>query len=663
MYRSQASAYPGSPTVSAHRTHPRAATAPAEGPSGHLRTLARVLLVRPAVTAVTVPVLAALAIGAWGLDRGSMSREESVTYEIARRSLPEIWQLIGSADAVHGVYYVLMHYVLRLHPGEVLLRLPSVLAVALAAGLVAALGTRLARARVGLWAGLLYAVTPATGYFATDGRPYALVCAGAAAATLLFVHAAELGRGRDWCRYGAVVGCTAYLHESAALLLAAHAVTLLVSWRRVSGGRWRGWAVAAAAALTALMPLISLTYGQLGAGAEGGQPGRTEAPGMSGADEILRTFAGPTPLVITAVLLLICIALNAPLPRTGRLSLNSLALPLVLVPPALLLLLAQSAPLFHPAYVLCALAGVPLLAAAGGERCAAVVRRSLPGRRPHRAAAALTGVVAVAAACLWQLPEHRSQAAAGGRPEDMAAVARLAAAELRPGDPVLYLPSQARRHALTYPDGFKGTKDLALKAGPEASGTLYGTETDALDLRRRLAGVDRVWVLAEPRATDAAWKAGSATDEAKISVVSEQFVLRGEFPERTGVLRLYVRRVPERPIDWPAGKPVPVVDPVLEAHEKEQARRSGQGAGAGAAGPEAAAGSDASSPEVPVAPQPGPEQALDPAEGLAPDSVPVEQAPDSAPVEQAPDSTPVEQAPEQDPAADGRVELPPLQQH
>ncbi|NGO77359.1 hypothetical protein G6045_17075 [Streptomyces sp. YC504] len=508
-----------------------------------------------------------------------MWRDESATFQVARRSLPEISQLSGSADAVHGVYYVLMHFVLQVHPGEVMLRLPSVLAAAVTAGLVAMIGTRLARARVGLWAGLLYAVTPATGLFATEGRSYALVCAGAAAATLLLLRAVELGRTRDWCRYGAVVGCTAYLHEFAALLLAAHAVTLVVSWRRIDGTLWRAWTVAAAAALTALLPLISLTAGQ------SGQVAWLEAPGIDSVEELLRTFAGPSPLVVTVVLLLICAALNAPLPRRGRISLGALALPLTLVPPALLLAVAQTTPLYHRRYVLFALAGVPLLAAAGGERCAAVVRGLLQaGQPPHRAAAALTGVAAIAAACLWQLPEHRVNASAAGRPDDLAAVARVAARELGPGDPVLFLPSESRRVALTYPAGFAGTQDLALRTAPAASGTLYGTETGPIELRRRLANLDRVWVLAEPRVTAASWNPRSATEAAKLSVVNEQFVLRGEFKERSGVLRMYVRRAPERPVDWPAGKPVPVVDPVLEVHDRNRARERDQGA-TGWAGP------------------------------------------------------------------------------
>ncbi|MFI8989441.1 hypothetical protein ACIG63_31320 [Streptomyces antimycoticus] len=136
-----------------------------------------------------------LALGLWGLDRGTMWRDESATYQMARRTVPQIRDALGTVDAVHGLYYLLMHPLLALHPSEVTMRLPSVLAAVAATALVAALGCRLARPRVGLWAGLLYAATPVVTHYAQEGRSYALVTAGAAWATYLLVGAAGLAVG------------------------------------------------------------------------------------------------------------------------------------------------------------------------------------------------------------------------------------------------------------------------------------------------------------------------------------------------------------------------------------------------------------------------------------------------------------------------------------
>lgn len=198
-----------------------------------------------------------LALGLWRLDRGGMWRDEAVSFQVGRRTVPQIWHLLHDVDAVHGLYYLLLHAVLAVHPGEVVLRLPSVCAAAVTAALVAELGRRLIRPRAGLWAGLLYAVTPMAGHYAQEGRSYALVAAGATAATLLFVQAV---RGGPWRAYGVVLALTCWLHEFAVLLLLAHAVSLALA--RAGRRVWRGWGCAAAAVVLALLPMVLVSRGQ-----------------------------------------------------------------------------------------------------------------------------------------------------------------------------------------------------------------------------------------------------------------------------------------------------------------------------------------------------------------------------------------------------------------
>ncbi|MGZ0203708.1 glycosyltransferase family 39 protein, partial [Streptomyces sp. RM1] len=167
-----------------------------------------------------------LALGLWRVDRGGMWRDEAVTFQVARRTLPQIWRLLHGVDAVHGLYYLLMHFVLAARADEVVLRLPSVAGAAVTAGLVAQVGARLARPRAGLWAGLLYAVNPMAGHYAQEGRSYALVAAGAMGATLLLLRGVEKG---SWWGYGLVLGVTCWLHEFAVLLVLAHGVTLALA--------------------------------------------------------------------------------------------------------------------------------------------------------------------------------------------------------------------------------------------------------------------------------------------------------------------------------------------------------------------------------------------------------------------------------------------------
>ncbi|MGW3940734.1 glycosyltransferase family 39 protein [Streptomyces phaeochromogenes] len=560
---------------------------------------------RPQVAvAVLVPVLVMFGIGLWGIDRGGMWRDEAVTFQVARRSLPQIWQLLHSVDAVHGLYYLLMHPVLALHPGEVALRLPSLCAAAATAGLVAALGARLARPRVGLWAGLLYAVTPMAGHFAQEGRSYALVAAGVAASTLLLARAVTADVGGDgtgggdedqedvpvgrlarharvvgWCAYGGVVAVTVLLHEFAVLILLAHAATLALA--RMPRRVWRDWACAAGAVLLVLLPLALVSSGQ----AE--QVAWLRPPGGGTVERLLRSFTGPTQLVLGPYLLLIALALRHPFTppaRRGELSVPTVALPLLLLPPAALIAVSRHWPLYDDRYVLYALAGAPLLAAAGAERLVLAARRvglarreadglmrgglggapdpasdAGPGLGPDSDrgpgsglvrgvrvpyAATLAGVLTITLAFVSQLPVLREDRDPARRPDNLAVVSAAAAQRMDPGDPVLFLPSLGRRSALAYPKGFHGTRDIALEEPAPVSGTLYGRETGPDELRRRLAGLDRVWVVAEPYALKPAWYPSDPTERVKLTVVGEEFVPRAEFVRKGSILRLYVRRAP-----------------------------------------------------------------------------------------------------------------------
>ncbi|WST81575.1 glycosyltransferase family 39 protein [Streptomyces sp. NBC_01136] len=471
-----------------------------------------------------------LALGLWRLDRGGMWRDEAATFQVSRRSVPQIWHLLHHVDAVHGLYYLFMHVVLAVDPSEVALRLPSVIGAAATAGLVAALGVRLCRPRVGLWAGLLYAVTPLAGHFAQEGRSYALVAAGATGATLLLVKAVRTG---GWWGYGVTLTVTCILHEFAVLLLLAHATTLALT--RMPWRVWRRWGCAAGATVLVLSPLALVSHGQ------SAQVAWLSAPNGESVDLLVRAFTGPAQLVVVPYLFLIALGLW-PLVRRGEMTLAAVALPLLLLPPAVLITVSHFWPLYDERYVLYAMSGAPLLAAAGADRLLGAVpqlRSALPSR-----VVTVAGVLAVALVLTVQFPLLRKDRNPNHRPDNLAAMSAAAGRELRPGDPVLFLPSLARRSALAYPAGFRGIRDIALTRSATASGTLYGEEAGPRELRRRLDRLDRVWVVAEHFAARRNWHpdTGVATEEAKLAVLREEFTLRERIVRRGITLRLYVRR-------------------------------------------------------------------------------------------------------------------------
>ncbi|WP_234341704.1 glycosyltransferase family 39 protein [Streptomyces sp. NRRL S-646] len=519
--------------------------------------------VRAEIVAVTVPAVVILVIGLWGLDRGGMWGDESVTFLVGRRTVPQIWQLLHGLDAVHGLYYLFMHVVLAVHPGEVVLRLPSVFGAAATAGLVAALGVRLVRPRVGLWAGLLYAVTPLTGHYAQEGRSYALVAAGVAAATLLLLRAVEGRSRRAWWWYGGALAVTCLLHEMVVLVLCAHALTLALM--RVPRTVWLGWGRAAGLVGAVLLPLVWVSQEQ------SGQVGWLVTPGWDQAGLLVGDFVvAPDGVVFWVSVALMVLGLWA-----GRLA--AVALPLLVLPPALLIAVSQIRPLYHERYVLYALAGAPLLAAAGADRLAAAVAHLWPkqagqsplgrgavsmsgsavgrvqprGRRrrqtAHRgtssgALGTLTGVLAVALAFVQCLPLYRQDRSPGHRPENLGAVAARAARDIRPGDPVLFLPSNWRLTALTYPKAFRKARDIALRESGPRSGTLSGIETTPGELRRKLAGVDRVWVVGQSRVLRSGLLPADPTERVKLAVVEEQFIARERYVSGRVTFLLYVRR-------------------------------------------------------------------------------------------------------------------------
>ncbi|MFF7752441.1 glycosyltransferase family 39 protein [Streptomyces sp. NPDC007971] len=542
---------------------------------------------------MSVPALVMLALGLWGLDRGGMWRDEAVTFQVSRRTVPQIWRLLHGVDAVHGLYYLLMHAVLAVRPDEVALRLPSVCAAAVTAGLVAALGARLVRARVGLWAGLFYAITPMAGHYAQEGRSYALVAAGATGATLQFVRAVQ---GGSWWAYGVVLGLTCWLHEFAVLLLLAHAVTLALA--RARARVWRAWGCAAGAVGLALLPMALVSN------AQSAQVAWLRQPTMETAQGLLRTFLGPTDGVYWACLGLAVLGLAGLLGRRGEVTCAGVCLPLAVVPPVVLMLVSQLSPLYVDRYVLYALSGAPVLVAAGAERVAAgagrvagavgagrvvravgwgwvvraagwgwVVRAVGAGRvagavgrlwgkgRPVAPSPllTLTGLVALGLVLAQQLPLLRGDRSPAHRPDDLAAVSRAAGRQLRAGDRVLFLPVQTRNVALAYPGAFRGARDVALARTGADSGTLYGREVSPDTLRRRMAGLKRVWVVADRDLLGGRWRPASPTERAKLAVLAREFVPGGEWVQDDVTVRLYVRpvRVSGAPEPLP-GPPRPV---------------------------------------------------------------------------------------------------------
>ncbi|OKK17501.1 hypothetical protein AMK16_22040 [Streptomyces sp. CB00455] len=470
-----------------------------------------------------LPVLWTLALGLWGLSRqDSVWRDEAATWQVAGRSAGEIWAMLGNVDAVHGLYYLLMHGLFELFGASTTtLRLPSVLAVAGAAACVALIGRRLAGFWAGLGGGLALGLLPAVQFYLQEGRPYALVAAGAGLSTLLLVSLLESGSGRRawprWTAYGVTVLVCALLNWLSLLVLPAHAATLW--WVRTARGVWLRWTAYGAGAVAGALPLVLFSRGQ--------------------SDQVSWIPPLTWHMLIGPAILLAIGALGAWADRPDRVRLSAAAvgLPLLAVPTLGLAGLSLVQPLFLDRYVLFGMVGLALLI--GAALGAAV--RACAGPLPRAAGLLVPGVVGVAAVAL--LPVELGKRAPASRVDDVLAVAGEVARLKRDGDAVLFVPAARRDTALVSPGAFAGLADLALARTPVASGTLKGEEAEPARIRDALLGQRRVLLVTDSAAVAKAPSA--ARDKAKAAVLRERFAVVEDRQVRGRRVTVYERRIPQ----------------------------------------------------------------------------------------------------------------------
>jgi mannosyltransferase len=454
---------------------------------------------------VAVPALAELAVGGYQLGGPSLWRDEGYTLDSSQRSISEIYALISRQDAVHGLYYLLMHFVIgAFGASAVAIRLPSLLAMSVTAAATAALGRRLARASelpapsvTGMAAGLLVVALPVNTYYVEDARPYGMVGMFALISTYALVRGVAERSWSWWAVYAVSVALAVTLDIFALLLVAVHGVSLVLARIRADERPGAGlldrpmarWLAATSAALILLAPLIYLAYRQAGTLSWIRRPDRATVIGL------LKDLAGSRRLIpLVAVLALGGTVTDRGLRRRGGLTLAVVALPWLVLPPLLLLTASELHPVYTERYVLFSFPALALLSAAGLSRIAWLARRLPVGNRCRAVAALPSAVLAAVLAAAVTGPQLAVRLTSN-RTDDLRAVSAIVAASERPGDAVLYLPQTTRVVGMAYPAPFRQLRDVALGQSPSGSATLFGVEVSAPVLGSRLAGVRRVWAV------------------------------------------------------------------------------------------------------------------------------------------------------------------------
>jgi mannosyltransferase len=504
----------GKATPPAPSTDPEGSSAPSRKPAGAARTAGWT-----AAVARYAPVLAASAtmacFGWWGLARDSgMGNDEVVSRYAAGLSLGQLAQLLRRVDIVHGLYYLLLHGWMAVGTSPAVLRIPSVIAMVVAAAMIVILARRLTGSGwAGLLAGLIMVTTPSISYYAQTARSYALVFACVVGETLALLSALQAERAsaasdritRQWLIYGALVTLGAYLNEMALLVLPAHAITVLLTrYGRRTVGRW---AVASAVACTLAAPLVAVSILQRGYASYIG------APDWQQVDFLYQDYFGATSTVARLLVACAVVAVLPPGPwwrrrrdgtgagtaampaptwwGGGGLSVSSVAVPLLVVPAGLLLLESVLLPpLFQQRYVLYGEAGVALLAGAGAYR----IGRWLAGvlRRPELIL--VPGLAVCLCTLLLQLHAQHDYRTPESRAFNFGGPAAYVGAHAHRGDGVLFMSSFYRKAELGYPEQFRETSDFAL-AVPPLDAPYQGIDKPWPAIHPLMLAHRRIWVI------------------------------------------------------------------------------------------------------------------------------------------------------------------------
>jgi mannosyltransferase len=423
----------------------------------------------PRLRRAALPVcigLVAVLVDGIGAGIPSYWGDEAASVLSGTRPLPSLFTELGAVDAVHGIYYMLLHvWMWAFGTGEWATRALSVIAIgALAAGVVV-LGRMWFGRSTAIVAGLLVPVIPRAGSLAIEARGYAITAAAVVWLVVLFTRLARRGATRrQWVLFGLLAGvCSWFFLYLLLVPLALCAVLLLLP-------RWgeaphrdlhqvrADMLAAIGAALLGALPILAL------AALQRNQVSFLAHRGYLSPKGVLITPWFSHSAVAVVMWALIIVGAVVTLIRVRQRAQGTLALAWLLIPAlALIAVDVIVAPTYNPRYLAVSLGAVALLAARGITALVSLVRRRMPRAAP--VAAALIAVVVLGVTVPQYLHQRTPYAKDGGA--DFRFVAAAVGQHAQPGDAVLFgqgpRPSRTARLAYRlYPEDFAGLRDPQL---------------------------------------------------------------------------------------------------------------------------------------------------------------------------------------------------------
>ena len=443
-----------------------------------------------ALDPLIVGVLAA-AVALGGAGRPSFWYDEAATISASySRSLGQLWQMLSNVDAVHGLYYLIMHGWFQIFPPtEFWSRAPSGLAIGGAAAGVVVLGSQFSSRTVAVTSGVVCAILPRATWAGIEARPYAFSMMAAVWLTMLLVHAARRDNAWVWLSYGIVLATSILFDVYLMTLFLAHiAFICLFRRRRTILVRF---AITSVVTICAVTPFVVADIGQAHQISWIAPIGRRTIEDVT----VQQYFERSTPFTIlsalvvtTAVVLWLCTSAHL---AEGDRQLLTLAVAWAVVPTALIVVWSAFVhPIYTPRY-LCFT--TPAMALVLGVCIAAVAVRPW-------IAAAVVGLFAVAAAPNYLLVQRSPYAKYG---MDYSQVADLITTRAAPGDCLLindtvtFQPAPMRPLVAARPDAYRKLIDLSLWQRATDRNVIFDTNLIPEATAGPLSDCRVVWIITE----------------------------------------------------------------------------------------------------------------------------------------------------------------------
>jgi mannosyltransferase len=483
------------------------------------------------------PVVVTAALGLFEIGVPQLWRDELASWSAASRTLPQLWAMVHNIDAVLGIYYFGLHLWMAVFgDSATAMRVPSVIAMAASAGVVALIGRRLGGSLAGLASGLVFALIPSVSRYAQEARPYAFAMFFAALATLMFLRAMERPHWSRWAIYAVVLAAVGAANLVALCVCAGHLIIVLWdflqrtvrvggdgtpdSGKALPGGRLapegsplllvKRFVLAVIAGAILVSPLVieghSQQSWQIGGVAT---PHVAELFGVSGG--LWQELFASVPAAAVIMLLAVAALVAAPDARSRSVALYALAFAIV---PVVAVWVISRGPTSYWTfrYMLFTMTGWALGAglcisflAERAKRSKRLVRlsRSVSPRLVVAAVlVALVGLVGVhdqlairqnEAHNLWAYPEMPSN----GTPVDYKAAAAVIAANERPGDGIAFQTSDENHYqvdtAMEYYLGSKLPTPVFQAQTQVQANSLQPVE--CVDPSVCITGTPRIWVV------------------------------------------------------------------------------------------------------------------------------------------------------------------------